>query len=103
LVFSPPPSSPKTLTLAPACRVAQEKGGEPSSLPDLHFNRAVVYAYLGEYQHALEGFSMAGQLDPSLPWMAEVESILTTVLKLSELVHAKVRDELHEPPSSCIQ
>ncbi len=37
--------------------------------PDLHYNRAAVLKYLEEYSQALEGFTRALTIDPTLPAM----------------------------------
>ena len=52
--------------------------------PDLHFNRAIVQRYCEDYGPALDGFRVAAQLDPELPWKTEVDAILQVLSKLDD-------------------
>eukprot|EP00959_Pyramimonas_sp_CCMP1952_P010323 216277-Pyramimonas_sp.AAC.1 len=89
LYFQDNATEPGNLRKALKAYQNAERGSVPSANPDLHFNRAMVYRYLEEHQAALDGFTMAGQLDASLPWEQEVESLVELTSRLHDMVHAK--------------
>jgi tetratricopeptide (TPR) repeat protein len=89
LYFHKSVSEPGTLRSALKSYHNAERGDVTSKNPDLHFNRAMVYRYLEEHHAALEGFSLAGQIDASLPWSEEVESLVALTSRLHELVLGK--------------
>lgn len=59
--------------------------------PDLHFNRATVHSYLGEYSDALRGFASAAARDRSLNADSEIQKILKLAGRLEDLVANKGR------------
>ncbi|KAK3286989.1 hypothetical protein CYMTET_5481 [Cymbomonas tetramitiformis] len=89
LYFADGAARPQHLRAALKAYQNTEKAEAKSDIPDLHFNRAMVYKYLEEHQNALAGFTAAGKLDPSLPWQQEVEAIMALVSLTAELVASK--------------
>jgi hypothetical protein len=70
---------------------SQERDDVAACNPDLHFNRATVHSYLGEYSDALRGFESAAARDRSLNADAEIQKILKLVGRLEDLVANKGR------------
>lgn len=69
----------------------QERDTVAACNPDLHFNRATVHSYLGEYSDALRDFAAAAERDPSLNAEAEVQKIVKLAGRLADLVANKGR------------
>ncbi|GFO20713.1 tetratricopeptide repeat protein 5 [Plakobranchus ocellatus] len=87
--------NPKALKQAMQAYTQADKDSVARANPDLHFNRAVTYKYIGEYQLALDGFSMASQLDPSwseaktketelLRYLSDVQKMIETKGKMKQ-------------------
>ncbi|GAQ85172.1 hypothetical protein KFL_002220160 [Klebsormidium nitens] len=68
-----------------------ERDAAAACNPDLHFNRATVHSYLGEYSDALRDFAAAAERDPSLNAEAEVQKIVKLAGRLADLVANKGR------------
>ncbi|KAJ8302716.1 hypothetical protein KUTeg_019112 [Tegillarca granosa] len=80
--------TPQYFKLCMSAYTQAEKDTVAKSNPDLYFNRSIAHKYQEDYQLALDGFIMAGQLDPTWqnPAMAEKQLVnfLTNVTELSE-------------------
>ncbi|BFZ12632.1 hypothetical protein BsWGS_15671 [Bradybaena similaris] len=81
---------PKVLKQCMQAYSQAEKDPVARGNPDLHFNRAVTYKYQEDYQKAIDGFSLASQLDPS--WMeAKVKEteLLNYLLDIQKMIELK--------------
>jgi hypothetical protein len=63
-----------------------ERCGEAARNPDLHFNRGVALRYLEDFQGAAASFAAAGRMDDTLPWRAQLDSMLDDVVRVHDLV-----------------
>ncbi|RUS84991.1 hypothetical protein EGW08_007236, partial [Elysia chlorotica] len=94
--------NPKALKQAMQAYTQADKDTVARSNPDLHFNRAVTYKYIGEYQLALDGFSMASQLDPSWAEAKAKETELLNYLKdVQKMVGSKGKMKQKKIDSLC--
>lgn len=57
--------------------------------PDLYFNRGVVHKFLENYQDAINAFTKAIALDPTLSGQKEIDSISRFVKKLEKIMRTK--------------
>ncbi|CAH1779557.1 unnamed protein product [Owenia fusiformis] len=81
---------PKVLKQCMSAYNQAEKDIVASCNPDLHFNRAIAYKYMEEYQLALVGFSRAAALDPT--WgepMEKHNKLLEYLATIQDYTHKK--------------
>jgi hypothetical protein len=70
-----------------------ERCGEAARNPDFHFNRGVALRYLEDFQGAADSFTAAGQLDDTLPWRQQLDSLLEDVGRVHDMVEARGRQK----------
>jgi tetratricopeptide (TPR) repeat protein len=70
-----------------------ERCGEAARNPDFHFNRGVALRYLEDFQGAADSFTAAGQLDDTLPWRQQLDSLVDDVSRAHDLVEARGRQK----------